>query len=185
MSIRNWLCGAVLMMIAAVFSAETLAQQKDEGGKPGPEHKRLEGLVGTFNAKVRVYLEPGKPPVESTGTMVRTMMFGGRYLREDFQGDIGGQKFQGMGLVGYDFILRKYMSVWLDSESTDMMISQGTYNPATKTFTYESDQVDLKARDVLRMVSDDEQYFEMFRTPAQPKGAKEFKVLDIRYTRRR
>jgi hypothetical protein len=184
MFIKYWLHGVVLVMVAAAMTAESVAQQKDEGGKPGPEHKRLEKLVGTYNAKVRVYLEPGKPPSESTGTMVRTLMFGGRYLREDFKGDVGGQQFQGMGIVGYDYILRKYMSVWLDSESTDMMISQGTYNDATKTFTYESDQGDLKARDVLRIVSDNEQFFEMFRTPVE-KGAKEFKVLDIRYTRKK
>lgn len=186
MSVRQSASLAALVAVLMLVSSHTFAQQKDG---LGPEHKRLEMLVGTWNAKVRDY-EPGKPPVESSGTMVRTMIFGGRYLKEDFKASIAGSPFQGMGLIGYDSMSRRYVSVWLDSSSTDMLISfGGAYNDATKTFTYESEQVDpdgrrVKARDVLRILSNDEHIFEMHRGGTQA-GAKEFKILDIRFTRKR
>ena len=65
-----------------------------------------------------------------------------------------------------------------------------TYDAAKKTFTYQSEDFDpasgkkMKGRDILRIDGDDQQTFEMYRQPAEVEG-KEFKVLEIVYTRKK
>ena len=63
-----------------------------------------------------------------------------------------------------------------------------TYDAATKTYHHTGEEVDpasgkqMKSRDVLQIVSPDEQMLRMYRTP--PGGA-EFKMMEIRYTRKK
>lgn len=37
-------------------------------GTPGAPHKQLAGMVGTWTTMIKSWCEPGKPPMESTGT---------------------------------------------------------------------------------------------------------------------
>jgi hypothetical protein len=157
---------------------------------PGPEHKLLEHLTGTYTAKVKAYFEPGKPPEESIGVMKRKMLMGGRYLQEDYEGKIAGEDFNGMGIIGFDKVKKKYVFSWIDSMSTGFMTSEGTYDAAKKTFSYVSEDLDpasgkrMKGRDILRVDSPEQQTFEMYRQPLD-EGAKEFKVLEIIYTKKK
>jgi hypothetical protein len=92
-----------------------------------------------------------------------------------------------MGLMGYDNFKKKYSSIWIDSMSTGIMHMTGTYDAATKTWTAVGEDIDpssgktMKARDTLKIVSDSEQVMEMYRQPA---GGKEFKMIEIQYTRK-
>jgi hypothetical protein len=180
----------VVVGMAAAVSPFTYAQPKTLG-LPGPEHRRLEVLAGTFNARVRAYFEPGKPPQESTGVMTRTMLFGGRYLKEDYSGNMAGKPFNGMSLIGYDTHTGRYRIVWVDSASTDMMISNGIYDEKSKAFVFYNKLESLDAgkrpkviaRDVLRITGPNQHVFEMYRKPDEA-GAKEVKIIDITYTRR-
>ena len=192
MKLRNLLAlVATAALLIAPFSLP--AQDKKDPpdpSAPGPEHKILESLAGTYGAKVKAYFEPGKPPEESTGLMKRKMLMGGRYLQEEYEGKIGPESFSGMGLVGFDKIKKKYVVTWIDSMSTGFMSSEGTYDAAKKTLTYISEDIDpntgkkTKGRDVLRMDSDDQQTFEMYRQ-TMDEGGKEVKVLEIVYSRKK
>ncbi|MCI0683477.1 MAG: DUF1579 domain-containing protein [Gemmataceae bacterium] len=183
--------GIGLLLLAG--SQRLPAQEKKDPtdpSAPGPEHKVLERLTGTYAAKVKAYFAPGKPPEESTGVMKRKMLMGGRYLQEEYEGKIGPESFSGMGLVGFDKIKKKYVVTWIDSMSTGFMSSEGTYDAGRKILTYVSEDIDpstgkkMKGRDVLRFDSDDQQTFEMYRQ-ATDDGAKEVKVLEIVYTRKK
>ncbi len=166
---------------------------KKEGGGPpkverGPEHKVLESLVGTYEAKVKFYLDP-KKPTESKGLMTRTMILGGNYLQESYKGEFFGSSFSGLGIVAYDGHQKKYVTTWFDSMSTSVMLLHGTYDAQKRTLTMTGEDFDpaskkkMKARDVLKIISADEQFFEMFR---QPEGVpEEFKVMEITYTRKK
>src|SRR5262249_10179274 len=153
---------------------------------PGPEHKVLEPLVGTFSAKVKLYMDPTKPPVESEGTMTRQWIFDGRYLQEDFEGTFEKKPFKGRGIVTYDPQKKQYVGMWFDSMSLSIMVMHGSYDAKTKTLTNTTEEVDptsgknMKGRDVLKIESADRQLFEMYRTV---EGQKEFKVLEIEYQR--
>lgn len=184
---------AVCVVALALLAGAPLGAGEKKGPfvppPPGPEHKRLGELAGTFDAKVTIYFGADKnATVTSKGTLTRQMVLGGRFLQESYDGSFGDQPFKGFGLAGYDTNKKKYVSMWVDSMSNAMMTSEGTYDAATKTYHHTGEDIEpvsgkrMKSRDVLKVVSPDEQLLEMYRTP--PGGA-EFKMMDIRYTRTR
>jgi hypothetical protein len=175
-----------IVTLAGVFATVEAGENPYEKySKPGPEHKMLAKGVGAWKAHVKFWMEPGKAPEESDGIMKKKMIMGGRFLQEDFVGNFGDEKFTGAGLMGYDLQKKKYVSNWIDSMSTAIMHSEGDYDPESKTFTFQSKQFnpmtgkEVQGREVLRIVSDNDEVFEMFWL--MPKG--EFKVMEITYTR--
>src|SRR3989442_393914 len=46
---------------------------------PGPEHKALEQFVGTWDTTAKMWMAPGAPPQETTGTAENKMTLGGRF----------------------------------------------------------------------------------------------------------
>jgi hypothetical protein len=154
--------------------------------KPGPEHKVLAKLAGKWNASVKSWFGPGEPK-ETKGILTRKMIMNGLYLQENFKGDFLGMPLQGQGVMGYDINKKKYVMAWIDNFGTGISLNQGSYDPDAKTLTFMGEENNpmmggkMKTRDVLKIVSADEQFFEMFRTPLST--GKEFKVMEIAYTR--
>jgi hypothetical protein len=66
------------------------------------------------------------------------------------------------------------------------MQTEGTYDAKTKTYQFSGEDTEpftgkkMKARDTLKLVSADEHIMEMYRQPAD---GKEFKMMEIRFTR--
>jgi len=183
-------CLAVLALLGMISNLPSSAGDKKEGPpgfdvpKPGPEHKMLAGLAGTFKAEVKMMDPTGSgKSLESKGTMKRSVILDGRYVKEDFAGEFLGQKFKGMGLVGYDTNKKKFVGAWMDTMSTGIMTSEGTYDAASKTLTShgveDAKGMKVKTKDVLKIVSPDEQHMEMYRTM----GDMEMKIMEITFTR--
>jgi hypothetical protein len=157
-----------------------------KAGQPGKEHKALEKFVGTWDAEVTTWMDPSAPPEKSTGTMVITSVLDGRWLREDFTGTFMQQPFTGIGYWGYDNIQKKYVSTWMDSMSTMVMTSTGTFDEKTQAFSHASeciqpDGTKCKGRDVVKMTDNDHFVMEMYSTKP---GEKETKCMEIKYTRK-
>lgn len=199
MRTRYWLTSCALLgALGLLASAPAPAgEKKEQGGfadyqklaAPGPEHQLLAKMAGTWEAKVKTWMDPTKKePDESTGTFKRKMILGGRYLQEEYKGNMAGKPFEGGGLVGYDKVRKQYTNVWVDSMSTGIMTFTGQYDPKTKTYTYTADDIDgvtgkkMKFKSVARIVSDDEEHFEMY-VVAGP--GMEFKVMEIHSTRKK
>jgi hypothetical protein len=113
------------------------------------------------------------------------LLFGGRYLVEHFRCSFMDDPFEGMAIIGYDNQKKKHVSIWIDSHSTGIMMSEGTYDEATKTTTMMGDYVDplrgpMKMKNVLREISKDKNVMEMY--DIGPDG-KEQKTMEITYTR--
>jgi hypothetical protein len=155
---------------------------------PGPEHKRLDDLAGTFTCTVKSWMEPGQPPVESTATSESKWILGGRYLVQDVTGTFAGMPFYGHGLNGYDNAQKKYIGVWVDSFGTGVSQSVGTADASGKVITYIREDFDPltgqrgKSKDVVRIVDKDHHEMDMFKI--LPDG-KEVKVMELRYTRKK
>ena len=164
------------------LTPEQIMKLVEKVGKPGPDHKLLEPLAGTFTCNVKVYTVPGKAPMESKATATRKWILGGRFLSERYEGEAFGKPFTGLGWIGFDNVKKKFTVAWVDSMSTSVMTSLGTYNAKTKTFTYSGEENSpfyggkVKIRDVVRIVDNDTQVLEMYR---QPVGSPEFKTLEI------
>jgi len=168
-------------------------KKRDPGNFPlverGPEHKILESLVGEWDVKVRFYFPDPKKPSESKGIMSRKMILGGNFLQESFTGEFVGQPFAGLSLIGFDADKERFVTIWCDSMSTSMTQTQGIYDERKKTLISLGELHDpntkklMRARDVFRIISKDEQLLEMYR---RPKGAtEEFKIMEVVYTRKR
>jgi len=111
------------------------AAQSPPAPKPGPEHELLKEDVGTWDAKVEMFMAPGQPPAASTGTETNTMGCGGLCLITDFKADMMGTPFHGHGTTTYDPAKKKYVGSWTDSMSQALMIGESTYDPAARTMT--------------------------------------------------
>ena len=105
---------------------------------PGAPHKMLANLAGTWITKTRAWMEPDKPPMEGTGTCEQRMLFEGRYLQQEYTGEMTGSPFIGINVLGYDNHTKKYVSTWIDSMSTGIYFFEGTGSADGKTITQES-----------------------------------------------
>lgn len=154
---------------------------------PGPEHKKLEAYVGTWDTSVKMWMEPGATPQESTGTAENSMILGGRYLQQKYEGSMMGQPFSGIGYTAYDLYKKQYLSTWMDTMGTSIMSMSGNTDASGKmvmTGSMDDPMTGKKMdfKEVMTAVDNDHQVFEMW-TPG-PDG-KMFKTLEINYTRRK
>lgn len=208
-SSRTAICAAVLVGATALVTNQVVSQEKKGGqagaghemsdemkammakfeelARPGPQHKALDALAGNWKADVKSWMEPGKAPETSTGSESSKWLHGNRHLFSEFQGSMMGQPFTGTGLSGFDNQTKKYYMVWVDSCGTAPMLFWGTADAAGKTFTYTGECNDCmtgqpkKMKAIMRIISNSEHSFEMLDTG--PDG-KEFKCMEIRYTRK-
>ncbi|HJW45891.1 MAG TPA: DUF1579 domain-containing protein [Lysobacter sp.] len=202
MKVRTLAALALSLMIATSAVAqekkgatppEMTAEQKammdawQKAATPGDPHKQLMSQYeGTWTTKQSMWMEPGKDPIVETGKSVNTAVFGGRQLRMDYTSQFMGQPYQGLGFSGYDNITGKYVSTWMDSMSTSLFVSEGEYDPASKTYTYHAQMPDpmkpdtmVPVRNVVRIIDNDHHVFEMYET----RDGKEAKTMQIEYTR--
>lgn len=152
---------------------------------PGAAHKQMASRVGRWKTITKAWMDPDKPPMETTGSCEQTMLLGGRFLRQECTGDMMGQSFTGIGLNGYDNHSKKYMSTWMDSMGTAIFYMEGTGSADGKTITQRGEYDDpvegpMKLRSVTRIVDRDHEIFEMYGTDA---SGKERKMMEITYTR--
>src|SRR6187401_2277448 len=81
---------------------QEMLKKMEAAGTPGPAHKALEALVGNWKAEVKCWQEPGSSPNVSQGTAKTSWILNGRFLEEEFQGEMMGKPFTGVSLMGYD-----------------------------------------------------------------------------------
>jgi hypothetical protein len=153
---------------------------------PGEPHKQLASLAGSWTTKTKEWMEPGKPPTESTGTAEMKTLLDGRFLQQEFTGDMMGHPYSGIGTTGYDNLRKRYVSTWIDSMGTGVFVMEGTAGPDGKTITLKGQHAELGGgqmshRAVWKLVDANTQTFEMYGTH---KGGKEMKMMEITYTRK-
>ncbi len=154
---------------------------------PGAPHKRLASMAGSWSTKTTAWMEPDKPPVEGTGTCEQKMLLGGRYLEQTYTGEMMGNTFTGINVIGYDNYTKKYVSTWIDTMSTGIYYFEGTASANGKSITQRSSYVDpvrgpMVWRSVSRMVDANTIKYEMYITP---KRGKEEKMMEMTLTRKR
>ena len=154
---------------------------------PGDAHKLLDGMVGTWNVTVKSWMQPGAPPMESTGTAVNSWVLGGRWMEEKFTGSFMGMPFQGIGYTGYDNIKKQYIGTWMDNMSTAVMTSTGK-GGSGNTWEFASsmdDPMTGKTMPVAEKVTfTDADHHTMEMWSPGPDG-KMFKMMEIAYSRKK
>lgn len=153
---------------------------------PGEPHKLFASLAGSWVTKTKEWMEPNKPPVESTGTAEMKMLLDGRFLQQEFTGNMMGQPYTGLGISAYDNVRKHYVSIWMDTMSTGIFSMEGTASKDGKTITLKGRHAEpgggqMTHRAVWKIVDSNTQSFDMFGTHH---GGKEMKMMEITYTRK-
>ena len=65
---------------------------------PGEPHKLFSTLAGSWTTTSKEWMEPGKPPTESTGTAEIKMLLDGRFLYQEYNSQMMGHPFSGIGI---------------------------------------------------------------------------------------
>jgi hypothetical protein len=197
MKMKVWMALALLVVCTSVVADEPKkempADQKAmmeammKAMTPGEPHKLLNNMVGTFDAKVSSWMQPGAPPMVSTGTSVNTWILGGRFVEQKFSGSFMGQPFNGLGYTGYDNVKKEDWGSWMDSMSTGVMVSTGSTSDNGKTWKFTASMPDpMTGKDApmeerVTVTDKDHHMFEMW-SPG-PDG-KMYKMMEISYTRK-
>lgn len=157
--------------------------------EPGAPHRVLAGLAGSWTVSNRIWMEPGSPPVEGSGTCEQKMILGGHYLLQEytFADEVMGETVTALNLVGFDNHTGKYVSTWIDSMSTGIYYFEGTGSADGRIISQECRYDDLVKgpciwRSVATIKDDDTLEYETYLTPA---GGKEEKMSMMTLTRKR
>ena len=153
---------------------------------PGEPHKLFASLAGSWTTKTKEWMEPDKPPMESTGSAEMKMLLDGRFLQQVFTGDMMGQPYSGVGISAYDNLRKRYVTMWIDSMGTGIFTMEGTASADGKTITLEGQHAELGGgqmthRAVWKIVDSNTQTFDMYGTHEH---GKEMKMMEITYTRK-
>jgi hypothetical protein len=116
--------------VAALLAVGALAAEECPQFRPAPGHEILAASAGDFD----LAFSGG-----NKGTSSCALGLGGQWLLEQVKADFCGQSYEGRGATSYDPAKRKYVCVWIDSVSPTPLVSEGTYDPATKTLALVGD----------------------------------------------
>jgi hypothetical protein len=156
-------------------------------------HKLLAGFVGNWSYTVKMWMAPGAPPTESKGNAVCKALMDGRYFSTENKGTfkmpgadgkMADVNFTGIATDGYDNVKKKFVNSWIDSMGTSILVAEGTYDAASKTFTYTSEMemmpgMKTKARQTVKVTDANHHTMEFF----EDRGTGEAKVMEINVTR--
>ena len=178
-------------------NAADMMKQMMEMSKLNENHKLLSSLDGNWDYTIKFWMnpDPNAEPQESKGTATRKSVMGGRYVMMDVSGKMqmpgedGKMKdmqFKGMGLEGYDNVKNKFVASWIDNMGTGIEFSEGTYDPATKSFTYTSEMepvpgMKTAVREVIKIADNNHMSLEWYEN----QGGQEKKTMEINYTKKK
>ncbi len=133
MSLRRSL--TVLALLAAVpLAGAVRPSQNPFAARATQEHALLAKFAGTWRAKFSMSM-PGVPAMNSTGSEVNELL-GELWLTSRYEDpNMMGGKFSGAQLLGYDADKKKYVAAWVDSQTAEMSLQEGTYDATTRTLT--------------------------------------------------
>ncbi len=198
MKIRAWMGIAVFAVATVLIGTDVLSQEdKDqvdpmmakmmEAAAPGEFHKHLQPLIGKWNTTTKYWFTQEAPPEESTGSVDRKWILGGRFVSEDYRGTAMGQPFSGFGLMGYDNIQKKYDTVWIDTMGTGVFTQSGSCDDSGKNFTFSGKNLNPMTgqkewgKTTLKIINNDKHVLKMFEKGTD---GKDFLKLEIVATRK-
>lgn len=169
------------------MDSATMMKMWMEMKTPGDMHKMLAMQNGTWDNEMTMWMDPGKPPTTSKSVSVNKMILGGRYQQSTYTGQMMGEPFEGISILGYDNLKKKFVNSWIDNGGTGVMYMEGNYDPASKSITLSGTMPDpttgkdCTMRQVISFTDNKHSTMEMYNTPA---GGKEMKMFEIKSVKR-
>jgi hypothetical protein len=165
---------------------EEMMELYDQLTVPGTPHKGLATLTGSWTTRTKAWMDPDKSPMEGTGTCEQKILLEGRYLQQEYAGEMLGHAFTGINVIGCNNHMNKYVSTWIDSMGTGIYYFEGTASADDKIITQESSYDDpvrgpMVWRSAMSIVDDSTVKSAMH---LGPKGGKEEKMMEMPLTRK-
>jgi hypothetical protein len=201
------LYGMFIILAAILFSPSSFSQNNTSGGTPMPSeaemmarwkdfmtpgdmHKKLAMFAGTWNVESKVWMKGlDGPPSVSKGTSKKSLVYDGRYLKEELNGEMMEQPFLGTGYTAYDNMKKKFVATWIDNMGTAISTMEGTMDESGKVLTLTgkmdepmTGEKDKEVKYVLRVIDKNKHIFESYDIAAY--GA-DRPVMQITYTRKK
>jgi hypothetical protein len=186
----------IVLMASAVMAKDKKAEKSTDPkammevytklATPGEQHKQLASLAGSWTTKTKEWMEPNKPPVESTGSAEMKMLLDGRFLQQEVTGQMMGQPYSGIEITAYDNLLKHYVTTWMSTMGTGIFMMEGTASADGKTVTLKGQHAEpgggyMKHRAIWKIVDSNTQTFDMY---GAHHGGKEWKMMEMTYTRK-
>lgn len=173
-----------------VVDSATMMKNMMDYGTPGNMHKMMASWEGTWSGDMSMWEYDGAAPQKMVGTAVCSMILGGRYQTSVHTGDMMGMPFEGHEILGYDNATKQFVSTWVDNWSTGMMTMTGPWDEATKSMTLTGTTPDINRpgkechfREKITIIDDNTHQMEMWGP--DPKTGKEYKMMEIKATRKK
>lgn len=162
-----------------------------ELASPGEGHKKLEDLVGVWETETKMWMagEGSGQAAITKGSSEGSWVLGGRFLRQDFKGEMMGMQMTGFGFTGYDNYAKRYLAMWVDNMSTTLSTMEGTFDRSGKVLTmygkmdeWMTGELGKTVKYVTRFISKDKHVFEIHDLSI---GEPNTKVIEVTYTRKK
>ena len=168
---------------------ETMARVM-ELAKPGPEHERLAALEGSWVASVKIWMEPGAEPITVEGQADNKMILGGRFLESRGSSGEGPMAGESLWIFGFDRRYELYTVVGFDTWGTYYITGSGPYHKNDETIVMYGEDEDpimghTQKYDIVVQFVDENTFIwsVVFKDKMHTKGADEFKMVEVTYTR--
>jgi hypothetical protein len=141
---------SVAVILICGFTSLLLAQAPPAPPKAGPEHKKLEYLVGKWTAESEIKANEFVPAGKVVSTETGTLGPGGFYVESRNEGQLGTR----LGIIAYDSHAKVYTSYYASSAGL-VGTATGTVNGNTWTWMVEDKYAgqSVKGRTTITMLS--------------------------------
>ncbi len=188
---KGWQLALALGVLMFIPGGLTAQEKKDRpqgppADGPGPAHKQIVGLAGSWDVTV-TYVLSGS---ERTGTArcESHWILGGRFLQQEYNSNFMGKPYTVLQLLGYDNQKKKTIELMMNNLSTGVLHNEGSISEDGKVITNEGESLDhetgkpVKLRTVTTIIDEDHYTLEWFRPG--PTG-KDEKVVSMSHRRRK
>lgn len=156
--------------------------------KTGEKHELLNSLVGEWDVESTLWMAPGAPPISSKGSASAEWILDGKFIQENYRGDMMGTPFTGMSLMGYDNFKKKYVGIWIDSMNSSLSTQEFLHNPQENMLIgfghmdeFMTGEHDKTVKYTIQIHSEQRHTFEL-HDPYLPEG--KTRIMRLEYTRR-
>lgn len=147
----------------------------------------LRSFTGVWNATMQIASPDDAPPLVLNGIEVNTLGAGGAWVTSDFRSQVDDRPFQGHAILAWNRASGRFRRVWADATSPAFWLSEGTWDPATRTLTMWVETVSstgaaVRWHEETIFKDDDTRTFTMYAPGARPTDAA---AISIVYRRRK
>lgn len=154
LAVMMLLLGGQTLVAQNEVSEEEMMKAWMEALTPNEEHAWLAEMVGEWTYEQKIWMEPGGEAQITQGKSTKTMLLGGRYLRETFSGSSMGMPFQGEGTTGFNNVDKQYYFSWIDNMGTGIMNGSGERDGNSLTVISTSPSMSGQGHDTFRSVTE-------------------------------